>query len=118
MSNLRKIFFPLALVLLAFGLFGLITISDRGMAALFDAWKFSESPRKHGIDLGANSSLNFLSLSMLGMAACIPIVIASLRSGDKLLYRIATAAIGTYFLSNAILFTLISSGLAYFYCGR
>lgn len=118
MNSLRKILGPLVLALLAFGIFGLVMVGDRGVAALFDAWKFGGSPRKQGIDLGANSSLEFLMLSMFGMAACVPVVIVSLRRGDKLLYRLATAAIGTYLLSDVMLFALISSGLAYFYCGR
>lgn len=55
---------------------------------------------------------------MLGMAACIPLIVVSMRIGDKLQYRLAVAASGIYFLNGVVLFSLIASGMAYFYCGR
>lgn len=118
MNNPRKIYLPFVLILLAFAIFGLVLVGDRAAAGIFDAWKFSDSHRKQGIDLGANSSFEFLSFCMLGMAACIPLIVVSMRIGDKLQYRLAVAASGIYFLNGVVLFSLISSGMAYFYCGR
>jgi hypothetical protein len=118
MRHAQEICLVLALGLLVLAILGLVLTGDRVAAALFDLWKFSGYKREHGIDLGANSSFRFLSLCAMAAAACMPLALLAKRWNNKLLYRLATSAGAVYCANGALMFFLVSSGLAFLYCGR
>lgn len=118
MNNCRKIYLALAMLLLAAAALGSLLVGERAIAAFFDVWKFSGYQHRQGIDLGANSSFEFLSLCMLGLTVCMPLAIISTRRSDKLLYRLVIAAGAIYVINALTLFTLLASGLAHLFCGR
>jgi len=118
MRPIRRISIVLAFGLLAMAVLGLALVGDRVFTALFNLWKFSGYMDGHGIDLGANSSFQFLSLCLLATSACMLLALRARDWGDKLLYQLATAAGAIYFINGLLLFSLVSFGLAFLYCGR
>lgn len=118
MNSYRKIYLALAIILLAAAVSGLLLVGERAFAAFFDVWKFNGYQHRQGIDLGANSSFEFLSLCMLGLTVCMPLAIISTRISDKLLCRLVIAASAIYAINALVLFTLLASGLAHLFCGR
>lgn len=117
MRHVQKIFLVLALGLFAMAVSGLVLTGDRAAAALFDLWRFSGYKGRHGIDLGANSSFLLLSFSILAIGACMALALLAKGWNNKLLCRLATAAAAVYFVNGALMFLLVSSGLAFLYCG-
>jgi len=118
MKLIHNICLALALGLLTMAVWGLALTVDRAAAVLFDLWKFSGHASERGIDIGANSSFQFLSLCVFAMGFCMPLALLAKSWNNKLLYRLSTAAGATYFISCLLLFLLVSSGLAFLYCGR
>ena len=118
MRYIQKICLALAFGLLIIAVLGLILVGDRFVAALFDVWKFSGFQQQHGIDLGANSSFQFLFICLLALSICMPLAIFAKRQNDQWLYRLVVAANVIYFINGLLLFLLVSSGLAFLYCGR
>lgn len=118
MSMKRSFILTFALCLLIVSSYGLMLTGGRVVAAFLDYWKFSDSPSGHGIDLGAKSIFEFMMICLLGSAACLPLTIFSMKQNDKLLYRISVSANVIYFLNGALIFAMVSSGIAFFYCGR
>lgn len=118
MKYIRNLLLIATIGLLVMAALGLALTVDRFVAALLNFWKFEESNRNSGIDLGANSSFFFLSICLLAVSTCIPILNFSKKWNDKLLYRLATATVVIYFFCGILMLFLVSSGLAFLYCGR
>lgn len=116
-SARRKIFLS-ALILLILAILGLLFVFERAVAAVFNFWKFNEFEFGEGIDLGANTSFQFLFLCMLGVIVCLPLIVDSVRRSDKVTYKFLVVASGIYFFNALVLFFIVFSGLAYLYCGR
>lgn len=103
--------------LVAGAILAIMLVCERIVAALFDAWKFSESGRWAGIDLGAQSSLQFLCLCLLGTSGCLGVLSKFPEAGPKNLKLILFAG-GLYVCAGVALVLMVSMGAAYLYCGR
>lgn len=118
MKHAHKILWFLVVTSLIVALACVGLIGERLLAALLNYWKFSTAQRMQGIDLGANSTLAFNAICMIGLAISITLYFVSRKQTASAASTAAAIAGTLYFASSVVLFGLVSSGLAYLYCGR
>ena len=93
----------IASFLALFGLIGFLAVVERLFAAAINAWKFHGFAEQYGIDLGANTTLQFLCLSLLAVGVCVILGRMAADKEDRLLNRLVTAASAFYLGSGIIL---------------
>lgn len=116
-SYATKLFWALAVGLLAGAILGATLIGERMVAALFNSWEFADSGHWQGIDLGARSSLQFLFLCLLGTAGCFGISHFHRGPTGKLSKIVLLSGV-LYICAGTAVVAMISTGFAYLYCGR
>jgi hypothetical protein len=114
----EKIRWVAAIGLLIISLVCLMLVGDRVWASLFNLWKFSGYQPSQGIDLGAQSSVLFLTACLYGLAGCFAIAIFYKPHVGTGFFRIVMAAGGIYFTAGSLLVLMVLSELGYLYCGR
>jgi hypothetical protein len=118
MENKITILTLVVFCLLLLALCGLYFLGDRILYSIFDYWRFRGYGHEQGIDLGAYSSLVFMTCNLLGVVATVPILLVSRNENNRRLYILSITTGMVYFLNGILLFCIISSGLAFLFCGR